>query len=242
MIKSRQEIKLQARESLKLNGNRGTAIAMILIYMVTASIPMYFITPLIGGIGELIADQVVSLFMMVVLIGMYGAFMKIYKEEKPSIGEMFSGFEFFGRNILTILYMFLLLFLWAIPFLIPAIIFLVLTGNMDLYIVIVILSIIPIIIHRTLAYYATLFILSESKEIGVTATINLSKRITEGHKMDIFVMHLSFIGWYILGIFTCGILWLVFVMPYHYTAMSGLYMEMRDEAIASYRITAEELN
>ena len=236
MIKSRQEIKLQARESLKLNGNRGTAIAIILIYMVTASIPMFLITPLIGGIGEQLGDLVINVFMMVVGIGICSEFMKVYRGEKANVGGMFSGFEFFGRNILTVALMLILIVMWIVP----GVIAYVLTENIILSAVLILLALIPMI-NRILAYFAVLYILSESKEIGIVESINLSKRMTEGHKMEIFVMNLSFIGWYTLGFFTCGILTLVFVMPYHYSADAGLYMEIRDEAIADMRITAEEL-
>ena len=38
-----------------------------------------------------------------------------------------------------------------------------------------------------------------------------------GHKMDLFLFDLSFIGWHILSALTCGILY-IYVMPYMYQA------------------------
>ena len=37
--------------------------------------------------------------------------------------------------------------------------------------------------------------------------------MTRGHKWNIFVLDLSFIGWFLLGILACGI-GMFFVMPY----------------------------
>ena len=50
----------------------------------------------------------------------------------------------------------------------------------------------------------------------------------DGHKMDLFLLDLSFIGWAFLCIFTCGIgfLWLV---PYVQTSHAIFYKELKAE-------------
>lgn len=48
-------------------------------------------------------------------------------------------------------------------------------------------------------------------DIGATEAITESRHLMDGHKMDLFVLDLSFIGWGLLGIITFGIgfIWIV---------------------------------
>ncbi len=46
--------------------------------------------------------------------------------------------------------------------------------------------------------------------------------MTDGHKMDMFILDLSFIGWYILGSLFFGIGG-IFVNPYKEATMARLY-------------------
>ena len=66
-------------------------------------------------------------------------------------------------------------------------------------------------------------------------------RITQGHKWEIFVFVLSFLGWWILSIFTLGILAILYVNPYFYTADAGLYLELKNKALEDGIITYEDL-
>ncbi len=60
------------------------------------------------------------------------------------------------------------------------------------------LLIIPGIV-KAFAYSQMLFILAENPKISVRKAMKISKEITKGYKGDIFFMHLSFIGWYLLA-------------------------------------------
>lgn len=55
--------------------------------------------------------------------------------------------------------------------------------------------------------------------------------MTQGHKGDLFIFDLSFFGWMLLSGLTCGILGIVYVNPYMYTAHAGLYDALKDNAI-----------
>ena len=52
--------------------------------------------------------------------------------------------------------------------------------------------------------------------------INESKRMTEGHKMDLFVLGLSFIGWELVCAITFGIA-TIWVQPYMQTTYANAY-------------------
>lgn len=49
-----------------------------------------------------------------------------------------------------------------------------------------------------------------------------SKKIMNGHKMDYFILCLSFILWFILGSFTCGLAY-IYVFPYYYLTLCNFY-------------------
>ena len=59
-------------------------------------------------------------------------------------------------------------------------------------------------------------------------TLRLSRRMMEGHKMQLFKLQLSFIGWILLNVLTLGIgmLWL---MPYMMTTLAAFYQDVRNE-------------
>lgn len=74
-------------------------------------------------------------------------------------------------------------------------------------------------------YSMTSFILAEHPEMKAKDAITRSKELMEGNKWRLFCMEISFIGWTILAVFTCGIgdLWLT---PYRAAACAAFYREL----------------
>ena len=62
-----------------------------------------------------------------------------------------------------------------------------------------------------------------SKEI-----LDLSRMIMNGHKMDLFLLQLSFIGWHILSIFTLGILE-IWILPWQKISETKFMLEIKDK-------------
>lgn len=91
------------------------------------------------------------------------------------------------------------------------------------------------------SYALTGYILADCPNVTATKALKLSMRMTKGHRMKLFVLELSFIGWALLSGLTFGILWIVYVGPYWQAAWAGYYLELREAAIASGALTAEEL-
>ncbi len=87
------------------------------------------------------------------------------------------------------------------------------------------LLIIPGII-KSYEYSMAPYILAENPNIGAQEAIKLSRDMTEGHKLDMFVLDLSFIGWYLLGALLFGI-GVIFVTPYANATKAELYMVLR---------------
>lgn len=102
------------------------------------------------------------------------------------------------------------------------------------------LLIIPGII-KTYAYRMVPYILADNPKIGYTRAIELSNEMTKGEKWDIFVLDLSFIGWYLLGSLALFI-GVLFVLPYEDATNAELYLILRKDAIDKGLTSHSELN
>lgn len=83
------------------------------------------------------------------------------------------------------------------------------------------LLIIPGIV-KSYEYMMVPYILSEEPNLTANEAITRSRDITYGHKWDIFVLDLSFIGWNLLDLITFGIA-KFFVRPYQDATFAKLY-------------------
>ncbi len=102
------------------------------------------------------------------------------------------------------------------------------------------LFIVPGII-KGYAYAMVPYILADNPEIGSTRAIELSNQMTNGEKWNMFVLDLSFSGWYIIGMLLCGI-GIIFVNPYYNATHAELYRNLRQNALEQGLCTYEELN
>ncbi len=88
-----------------------------------------------------------------------------------------------------------------------------------------ILLIIPgIIASIGLMFYQE--VAADNPEMGCMDVMKKSWEITKGHKMDLFVMMLSFIGWEIVTSLTFGILY-IWLFPYMMVAFTLAYEELK---------------
>lgn len=117
--------------------------------------------------------------------------------------------------VTTMLWRTILTFLWTLLFIVPGII-------------------------KTYAYRMVPYILSDNPNISRTRALELSDKMTDGDKMDMFILDLSFIGWYLLGtiLLLVGVL---FVMPYENATKAELYLELRQDALDQGICSYEEL-
>lgn len=101
------------------------------------------------------------------------------------------------------------------------------------------LLIIPGII-KYYAYSMVPYILGDNPNIGSKRAIELSKQMTDGQKMMMWVLDLSFLGWYLLGLLACCI-GVLFVMPYENATKGELYLVLRQNALDQGWTSEEEL-
>ena len=64
-------------------------------------------------------------------------------------------------------------------------------------------------------------------ELSATEVITRSRMMMNGHKWNAFVLDLSFIGWFLLTIITCGIVGILWTNPYYSNTNAALYLELK---------------
>ena len=154
----------------------------------------------------------------VINVGLRRYLLKIRQQDaKADIGELFWAFKG-GRYLKVVKTMFfynLYIFLWSLLFIIPGII-------------------------KTYEYYYVPYILAENPDIETRRVLELSKEMTDGEKMDIWVLGLSFIGWTLLGMLPCGI-GVMFLNPYIWATDAELYAFSRTRSIQNSITDSNEL-
>ena len=87
------------------------------------------------------------------------------------------------------------------------------------------LFIIPGIV-KSYSYSLASFIQQDSENKNWEYCLNKSIQMMRGNKMQLFLLDLSFIGWYILGALCFGI-GVLFVQPYHQMARANFYEALK---------------
>lgn len=121
-------------------------------------------------------------------------------DKQNVINNMFKIFANYGRTLSVSLLTAIFTFLWTLLLIIPGII-------------------------KGYAYAMTYYIAQDNPELGADECINKSIALMNGHKMDLFLLDLSFIGWLLLGVLSCGI-GLLWVIPYMQTSRAIFYQEL----------------
>lgn len=178
--------------------------------------------------------------------------------DKVSFSDYLQNFNYWGRGILVGLWKFLWLIIWSliilpITFICAFIIVMFETpkimagGDINeiliaptLILTVIILVLLTIIrIVKGLSYSMAELIAAEHEKCTITQALNISKKITKGHKKELFLMYLSFILWYLLCIITLNIasLW---VSPYISMTKVNAYHALLKNAFEENLIHVED--
>lgn len=89
------------------------------------------------------------------------------------------------------------------------------------------LLIIPGIV-KALSYSLVPYLLAdkEYKDMKIMDILRKSTVIMNGHKFDLFILQLSFLGWHLLGLLTLGILE-IWIIPYEQTAITKFLNDIK---------------
>ena len=159
--------------------------------------------------------------------GYTNVFLQISKREDAKVDHLFEGFRGFKRMMKTMWAMLAILLYtgtWIPMLLIGLFALLGEEGNTSFAIAFFVLLAISIVgmIVMYFSYALTYYVMIENPEYSVSQAMKECKNLMKGHKLDLFLLWLSFIGWAILALLTFGIgfLWL---SPYMSTTTAHFY-------------------
>lgn len=126
----------------------------------------------------------------------------VTRNKDSDFGKLLSGFNRFGDVCITGILKWLFTGLWSLLFVIPGIV-------------------------KSYSYAMTMYIMQDHPELSGNDAITKSRQMMDGHKFDLFILDLSFIGWYLLGSLTFGILIIFYVEPYRQVTRTNFYEQLR---------------
>jgi uncharacterized membrane protein len=100
--------------------------------------------------------------------------------------------------------------------------------------------IIPGII-KSIAYSQMDLIIADNPNISVPKAMKLSMAMTKGYKSELFILSLSFLGWFILGTLTCGIAF-VWIYPYIQLTYTNTYFALKRNALTTGILQTHDFN
>lgn len=177
----------------QIKGKIGILFVITLVIAVISSIASV-ILGLIPVVGSLAATVIVTPAFALSVVRIY---LNVVKGNTPEMNDAFSGFDDFWSAFKVTFLVGLFTFLWSLLFVIPGII-------------------------KAISYSMSMCVLAENKGKPALECIAESKKMTEGHKMELFVLALSFIGWAIVGAITLGIAY-IWITPYMQATMTNAY-------------------
>ncbi|WP_028403231.1 DUF975 family protein [Ectobacillus panaciterrae] len=161
------------------------------------------------GIGTVLSIVYGLLVISALTLGENALYLKVTKDEKVSVGMIFSFFSnssSYGKAIIYYILSGLYLILWTLLLIVPGII-------------------------KSFSYAMAPYILIEESDLTANQAITKSRQMMDGYKWKLFCLYLSFAGWFILSIITIGIgfLWLI---PYCQASVAHFYHEVKGESEA----------
>ena len=129
--------------------------------------------------------------------------LKQHDRKETSFNDLFSKFDYFGTGFAQRFLRSLYVLLWSLLFIIPGVV-------------------------KEYSYAMTPFILAEHPNLTASRAIQLSEQLMDGHKTDLFILELSFIGWNILTMFTLN-LGNIALNPYKNAARAAFYRQLQAE-------------
>lgn len=137
----------------------------------------------------------ISIMSMMLGVGMTSVCLNISRAMPAEFTALFDPFGLFFKFLLLDILRNIYIFLWSLLFFIPGVI-------------------------ASYRYSMAVYILLDNPEYSVSECIRLSKEMMSGKKLELFVLDLSFIGWFILTIIPFVSL---YVLPYRETTRANFY-------------------
>lgn len=152
----------------------------------------------------------------VLLVGAHRFFVENRDYNAPASKILF-GFQgaHYGNVSLTMFLMNLKIFLWSLLLVIPGVI-------------------------KTYEYRMVPYILAEQPDIPQADAFAISREMMMNQKFEAWFMDLTFLGWHLLTVFTCGLVGIFWTAPYQNAANAELYAALRDHWMHTHGYSQQE--
>ncbi|MDD6736382.1 MAG: DUF975 family protein [Clostridiales bacterium] len=134
-------------------------------------------------------------------------FLALSQGIKPEYNDIFSIFkntQLCGNALLLEILTMVFTFLWSLLFVVPGII-------------------------KGLSYAMAPYILAENDYFMTPSdAIKESMRIMNGHKLDLFVLNITFLGWFFASAVTFGLVG-IYALPYYRATITNFYNEIKNK-------------
>ncbi len=162
---------------------------------------------LAGMALALIIGSLVDIFLFNPLrVGCFAFFSRNVRNTPASLNEIKEGFHDYTHKVLAMFLKSLFIFLWGLLFIIPGIV-------------------------KSYSYKMVPYILADNPGISAMEAITRSREMMNGNKGRMFLLDLSFIGWILLTLITCGLVGIFYVNPYITSTHAALYEELRGQNV-----------
>jgi len=190
-----------ALRSLEGNWTKAVVASLIafLILEIVGSSPSMLVDPVPGMVWQ----GVITIMLLPLAWGYTVFFLRMAREENTDYERLFDGFSQYVRITLAELLKGIYVLLWMLLLIIPGIV-------------------------KDYSYAMTEFILKDHPEMSGEEAICQSMKMMQGHKMQLFLLDLSMIGWFILSCLTLGIGFL-FLIPYNNSAHAHFYEDLKEQ-------------
>lgn len=219
-ILNRPAIKAEAKSFIGQNARWWKmTLATIALYLLNGGISIYVnIVTVINRDDPSItvgySSSVITLLLIPFTIAASGYYLNHIRGFNPEWKSLYKeGIDNYGSYLVTGVLVNVFTFLWSLLFVVPGII-------------------------KSLAYSQANYVIHDNPRLKGKEAIEISKRMTNGFKGDLFSMYLSFIGWYILVGLTGGIL-SIYVTPYVETTAAMYYENLKRYSIENGIVAPE---
>ena len=132
------------------------------------------------------------------------AYLSLIEGKRVKFSMFATGYtEAWGKSILLSFLIWIFTLLWSLLFIIPGII-------------------------KAYSYRMAFFILADNPELSAGEALQKSKEMMKGHKLDLFILDLSFIWWSLLVAITFGVA-LIYVAPYVGATQANFYESLKED-------------
>ena len=207
----------------KLFGLAGIIIAYVLI------------TPIATLVGAIAGGAVAGPFE----VARYRYYLSLRKNGiRPKVTCIFDAFDFFmqfalvtGVRMLTIMWIPVLIQFATL--LLAAVVAAASRSYLAAMLLVMIGMIAALVVaaYRSYQFWPMALVQADHPQLNAEQVMERCKVMTEGHKFDLFVFDLSYLGWNILSLLTGGILSVLYVAPYKMIATAFVYEEMKGRPV-----------